>query len=103
MQRVALGQLSFQAAPPRRKSETPLIASIAVSGTVLEASFVAAMYGADSKEPVPQLDHGEEVIVSVATVEGEVIGQARGKVAVSFADKVIDNAEYTVRQQKVKL
>jgi hypothetical protein len=103
MERLALGQLSFQAAPPRRKSEVPLIASISVSGTVLDAAMVVLAHAMDSKDTVPQLDHGEELIVSVATVEGEVIGQARGKVAVSFADKVIDKVEYTVRQQRVRL
>jgi len=43
------------------------------------------------------------VIVSIATPEGELIGQARGKVAVGFKDKLIEGVEYTVREQKVKL
>jgi len=103
MQRVAIGQLTFQAAPARRKTEVPLISSVSVSGTVIEAAMVAMQHALDSKEPVVQLDHGEEVVVSIATPEGEVIGQARGTVGVSFADKMIEGVGYTVRQHKVKL
>jgi cell division protein YceG involved in septum cleavage len=103
MQRVAVGQLSFVVAPARRKTEVPLISSVSVSGTMLDAGMVALQHSLDSKDPVVQLDHGEEVIVSIATPEGEVIGQARGTVAVSFADKVIEGVGYTVRQHKVRI
>jgi hypothetical protein len=96
MRRVASGQLSFDVAPKGKKP--PVTASIKLSGTFSAAAIT------DDNGNVPQIGHGEQVLVQLVEVEsGEVIASQIAIVAVAFADKQLDGEPVTVREQKVKL
>lgn len=104
MQRVAFGQLSFDAAPGRQRREGDLLTSnISVSGKFESEGFNALQAAMNPDAEAVQLSHGETVLVTVADADGEVIAQAHGTVAVSFKDKTIEGARFTIREQKVKL
>lgn len=102
MQRVA--QLSFDVFPgggtPRWQSgeeKRPLAATISVAGSFdLEEAFAG-------EDGLPQLDHGEEVMVTLASASGELIATATGTVEVGFKDKKVTGVTMPVRVQKVKL
>lgn len=79
------------------EDQRPLALTLGVSGTF------------DMLEPysqptgMPELGHGEQVMVTVATLDGEHIASGTGKVQVGFVDKVVEGTILTVRKQMVKL
>jgi len=96
VQRVAAGQLSLEAAPRgKRKDLPPLTATVSVSGKFVDL--------ADADGTVPELDHGEVVLVTVSDIDGQLIAQGHGRVQIAFADKSIEGEDFTIREQKVKL
>jgi hypothetical protein len=96
MQRVALGQLSLDAAPKGAQRGMVLTANISVKGKLLNAPLPEY-----SESEIPELSHGEMVVVTVADMDGEIIGQAHGKVAIAFTDKTVEGVELTIREQKI--
>lgn len=95
MQRVAPGQLSFDAAPKGRKR--PDIASVSLSGRFGSGAIVSDDGG------FPQLSHGEVMLVIVQDADGNMVAQGQGVVSIAFADKSVDGEPITVREQKIKL
>jgi hypothetical protein len=95
MQRVAAGQLSFDAAPKSRRR--PHMSSVALSGKFGSEQII------NEDGEFPQLSHGDDVLVIVQDVDGNLIAQGRGAVSVAFADKELDGEPITIREQKIKL
>lgn len=81
MQRVAPGQLSFDAAPKGRKR--PDIASVSLSGRFGSGAIVSDDGG------FPQLSHGEVMLVIVQDADGNMVAQGQGVVSIAFADKSV--------------
>jgi hypothetical protein len=104
MQRIAFGQLSFDAAPGRERREGDVLTSnISVSGRFEDEGHNALMAAMNPDAEAVQLSHGEAVLVTVADADGTVIAQANGTVAISFKDKMIEGRAFTIREQSVKL
>lgn len=96
MQRVAFGQISLTAAPPRER-DLPVISNISVAAKFGPEDIVS------SEGTWPQLDLGERVLVTVADEDGQIIAQAHGVVSVGFTDKEVEGMVCTIREQKIKL
>jgi hypothetical protein len=93
MQRVAFGQVPLDAAPKRRERDTPVIASIGISGTF------APEHICSDEGTYPVLDQSEHVLVMIQDADGNLVAQGQGYVEVGFKDK----DGFTIREQKVKL
>jgi hypothetical protein len=97
MQRVAAGQLSFDAGKRAGKRQVDT-ASLKLSGAFPARALV------DDEHRWPQLAHGEQVVVRVIELgSGELIAQGIGAVKVGFDDKTLDGEPYTIRVHTIKM
>jgi hypothetical protein len=93
MQRVAIGQLSFDARPGSSRVRPDMV-TISVAG-----KFGSEQLNVDG-EDMPQLSHGERVMVVLSDADGQLIAKAEAHVEIGFAT---DKDGITSRLQKVKL
>lgn len=102
MQRVALGQISLDAAPERARPAI-VLSNLSVSGKFENEGLLLLKASMHPEEETPQLAHGETVIVTLSDENGEVFASTRGTVEVGFKDKSVEGTLVTVREQRVKL